>query len=38
MEEVEENEPNTIEISVGRTMTKDEVVAEIMQRVEQLGC
>ena len=38
MEGVEENEPNTIEINVGSTMTKDEVVAEIMQRIEHLRC
>ena len=38
MEEVENNEPNTIEISVESAMTKDGVVAEIMQRVEQLEC
>jgi len=38
MEGVRENEPNTIELRVGSTMTKDEVVAEIMQKVEQLKC
>jgi len=37
MEEVENNEQNTIEIRVESAMTKDGVVAEIMQRVEQLG-
>ena len=38
MEEVKENEQNTIEIRVESAMTKDGVVAEIMQRVEQLEC
>jgi len=38
MEGVKENEPNTIEMNVGSSMTKDEVVAEIMQRIEQLRC
>jgi len=36
MEGVQENEPNTIEIKVDGAMTKDEVVAEVIERVEKL--
>jgi len=36
MEGVQENEPNTIELRVDSAMTRDEVVAEIIQRVEEL--
>ena len=38
MEGVQENEPNTIEMKVDSAMTRDEVVAEIIQRVEKLEC
>ena len=38
MEGVQENEPNTIELRVDSAMTRDEVVAEIIQRVEKLEC
>ena len=36
MEGVLENEPNTIEIKVDSAMTKEEVVNEIIKRVEKL--
>ena len=36
MDGVQENEPNTIEIKVDGAMTKDEVLAEIIVRVEML--
>ena len=36
MDGVQENEPNTIEIKVDGAMTKYEVVAEVIERVEKL--
>ena len=36
MEGVQENEPNTIELKVDSTMTKDEVVAKIFEKIEKL--
>merc|ERR1711936_1541724 len=36
MEGVEENEPNTIELRVNSSMTRDEVVSKIFQKVEEL--
>ena len=38
MEGVQENEPNTIELKVDSAMTRDQVVAEIMHKVEELNC
>ena len=37
MEGVQENEPNTIELKVDGTMTKDEVVAKIFEKIEKLS-
>jgi len=37
MEGMQENEPNTIELSVNSSMTKDEVVTKIFQKVEELA-
>jgi len=36
MEGIQENEPNTIELKVDSTMTKDEVVAKIFEKIEKL--
>jgi len=38
MEGVKENEPNTIELNVDSTMTRDEVVAKIFEKIDQVSC
>jgi len=38
MERVQEDEPNTFELNVTSSMTKDEVVAEISKIIEELAC
>ena len=38
MEPVLENEPNTIEVKVTTSMTRPQVVAEIMRSIEELKC
>ena len=36
MEGLEENEPNTITVKVGRNMNKAEVVGEILRQIAEL--
>ena len=36
MDELEEDEPNSITVEVGRTMDKTEVVEEILRKVRQV--
>ena len=38
MEGVQENEPNTIELKVDSTMTRDEVVDKVIKEVEKFSC
>ena len=38
MEGVQENEPNTVELKVDSTMTREEVVAKIFENIEKLSC
>ena len=38
MEGVRENEPNTIELKVDSTMTRDEVVDKVIKEVEKFSC
>ena len=38
MEPVLENEPNTIEVKVTTSMSRPEVVAEILRSIEELKC
>ena len=38
MEGVQENEVNTVELQVDSTMTRDEVVNKIFEKIEKLSC
>merc|ERR1712013_273498 len=38
MEGVKENEPNTVELKVDSTMTREEVMAKIFEKIEKLSC